>query len=1338
MKGRQPTSSPLQSPICAIIFATCILGSVLNTSAQTPVKPDSGNGTSANPFRVSTYEHLLWISMYNDSWDKAYMLTCDIDMKTTKSLTEGWQPIGNYSVKHFTGIFDGNGYTLKNLYINRATSDFIGLFGSIARPGTVQNLHLDSATVSGAKGTGSLIGISQGATITSCGSTNCTVTGSTCVGGLVGWLECGNGDCAHLVTSFATGIATASSTVVGGLTGWVNGYVYDSYAIVKVSGSSRCGGLIGFIIGGGVERSYSTGTVSGTSETGGLVGNVESAGVGSVSSYWDTQSSGSTSSVKGTGRTSAEMKIQTTFTEWDFSGKWAMISGANGNYPVLQWTAKPSIGTINLKGAIDTTRCMNEAVAVGNVGNSILNLPAMVGFCYGQTPLPDISGSKVSVGSALATGRFSLKIPFGGTDTTRYFVRAYATNTIGTWYGEEMVFMRGVPGYHWQPSKSLKPLMEAGSLDTNNTIQLTGTRVLKSADSVLWLDTVAGNKRYSLDLYKAQKVTVGSLLGSLVIYTVPFPQIGFTNDRGMMNQTFYCVARGAFSTFDINLFRSYMQAVHASVSYANDSITLSGGPGMGTKKTVACQLSKAISEKSWIPYFIHIRNLSPDSVRVSFGYTNQEMASISFPCTTGTFMPIPMITCDITSQDTAAELADLHLFSSYDSTGVNGIWAPYFSPSYENVGPVQHIPASIHNILYDPPGNASFSTCIFDTSLVTRWNFNWSANAGGSLELGVKANISAGIALGVDLSTSFEKQNTVRAEVHYSYDHNWGGETSISKSTQSSSMIDNSDSALIGPAGGDVVVYQDFAYRDVMMRRPKMNRFRSASIPEDYVYATAGGVPVPDSCGPVYYKPIQTVMRDFSNNPKALAILKDAYPFDLTTGKVRPEMVDSVVDPVSHVKNPPRLQELTGEKEITGNQVITGSETREDIVTSDTTHRWGGSFNYTDAAWVIGGYELNVYGGCDFAHYRSASDGNGSTISYTLQDNDSWDRLRITPYKDLRYKTICFLVDSANSYTSFPHEANTRSAVSWEIAPVTALSGYVGQTASLKVKVKNTSPKSILPSLPSTFTFTVSAINFPGTFYVVPEAAEIAVGQEVEFNVDFTGSQADSFLQNMKVTCWAKDNFRYMDQTIQFPMVLSDADVGLVAQALKDTLNVDKSSAVSGLFTVKLQNTGSLPATILFGTDSLSAGATVSFGTLTNPLDASDSTTLAVTLNGDGTRDSYTLHYWTQIEGAPATKSHHTLVLNVTTTAVLPGMGGEIRELGIAGQGRGLLTLLVPKNEKPVLKIYSVNGQMIYSCKPSAGRSNLDLTSLNLPCGYYIIRMQGTKIVQRKMIVSGR
>ncbi|HEX2958828.1 MAG TPA: hypothetical protein VHO70_18480 [Chitinispirillaceae bacterium] len=1331
--------SPLQFSISSIFFTTCILGLMLSASAQIPVKPDSGNGTSTNPFRVATFEHLLWISTYNDSWDKAYILTCDIDMKTTSSLSGGWQPIGNYTAKHFTGTFDGNGYTLKNLYINRATSDFIGLFGSVARPGTVQNLHLDSATVSGAKATGSLIGICVGATITNCGSTNCSVTGRTCVGGLVGWLECGNGDCAHLVTSLATGTVTASSSSVGGLTGWVNGYVYDSYAMVKVSGSSRCGGLIGFIIGGAVERSYSTGTVSGTSETGGLAGNVESAGVGSVSSYWDSQTSAIAASARGTGKTSQEMKTQSTFTDWDFAGKWAMINGVNSGYPILRWTAKSTICTGNLKGAIDSTRRMSEVLAVGELGKSILNLPAIVGFCYGQSPSPDISGSKVSTGSPLVNGRFSLKIPFGGTDTTRYFVRAYATNTIGTWYGQDMVFMRGVPGYHWQPSKSLKPLMEAGSLDTNNTIQLTGTRVLKSADSVLWLDTVAGNKRYSMDLYKAKKVTVSSLLGSLVMYTVPFAQIAFTNDRGMMNQTFYCVTRGAFSMFDITLFKSYTQAVHASVSYANDSIMLSGGPGMSTKKTVACQLGKAISEKSWIPYFIHIRNLSPDSVRVSFGYTNQEMGSISFACTTGTFMPIPMITCDITSLDTAAELADIHLFSSYDSTGINGIWSPYFSPSYENIGPVQRIPVSIHNILYDPPGSESYSTCIFDTSLVTRWNFNWGVNAGGSLEMGLMANISAGIALGVDLTTSFEKQNTVRAEVHYSYDHNWGGETSISKSTQSSSMTDNSDSALIGPAGGDVIVYQDFAYRNVMMRRPKMNRFRSASKPEDYTYATAGGVPVPDSCGPVYYKPIQTVVRDFSNSPQALAILKDAYPFDLITGKVRPEMLDSLVDPVTHEKNPPRLQKLTDEKEITGNQVITGSETREDIVTSDTTHSWGGSINYTDAVWAVIGYELNVYGGCDFAHYRSASDGNGSTISYTLQDNDSWDRLRITPYKDLRFKTVCFLIDSANSYTSFPHEANTRPAVSWEVAPVAALNGYVGQTASMKVKVKNTSPKSILPSLPSTFTFTVSAVNFPGTFYVVPEAAEIAVGQEIEFTVDFTGSQADSFLQSLKVTCWAKDNFHYMDQTIQVPMVLSDADVGLIAQAFKDTLTVPKGSVVSGLFTVKLQNTGSLPAIISFGTDSLSAGATVSFGTLTNPLSASDSTTLAVTLNGDGTRDFYTLYYWTQIDGAPVTKSHHALVLSVTPqVAVFPGLAGEVRELGITGQGRGLLTLLVPKDEKPVLKIYTVSGQMIYTCKPSAGRSSLDVSSLSLPCGYYIIRMQGTKLVQRKMIVSGR
>ena len=43
----------------------------------------------------------------------------------------GWAPIGDNSSR-FEGVFDGNGFKITNLYINRPTTDNVGLFGSVS------------------------------------------------------------------------------------------------------------------------------------------------------------------------------------------------------------------------------------------------------------------------------------------------------------------------------------------------------------------------------------------------------------------------------------------------------------------------------------------------------------------------------------------------------------------------------------------------------------------------------------------------------------------------------------------------------------------------------------------------------------------------------------------------------------------------------------------------------------------------------------------------------------------------------------------------------------------------------------------------------------------------------------------------------------------------------------------------------------------------------------------------------------------------------------------------------------------------------------------------------
>jgi hypothetical protein len=104
-----------------------------------------------------------------------------------------------------------------------------------------------------------------------------------------------------------------------------------SHAAADAADDEDIGGLIGQMNGGTILNSFSTGTVDSTG--GGIIGLKND---GSVSdSYWDTESSGLSSSDGGTGLTTSEMQGDNAESNMnlDFSGTWISTEG----YPDLAW-----------------------------------------------------------------------------------------------------------------------------------------------------------------------------------------------------------------------------------------------------------------------------------------------------------------------------------------------------------------------------------------------------------------------------------------------------------------------------------------------------------------------------------------------------------------------------------------------------------------------------------------------------------------------------------------------------------------------------------------------------------------------------------------------------------------------------------------------------------------------------------------------------------------------------------------------------------------------------------------------------------------------------------------
>lgn len=218
-----------------------------------------------------------------------YALGTDVDASTTSfwNNNEGFSPIGFPNA--FTGVFDGLGHFISQLTINRPAAAIVGLFGTADQNAVIRNVGLTGGSVTGAAGTGSLLGTAVSAYISNSYNTG-SVTGAAGTGGLVGVLTTGG-----ISNSYNTGSVTGAAGT-GGLAGvFTTGNIVNSYSTNTVTGAAGTGGLVGVITTGNMSSSFTTGDVTGAAGTGGL------AGVMTTGNISDAYVSGNVTGAAGTG-----------------------------------------------------------------------------------------------------------------------------------------------------------------------------------------------------------------------------------------------------------------------------------------------------------------------------------------------------------------------------------------------------------------------------------------------------------------------------------------------------------------------------------------------------------------------------------------------------------------------------------------------------------------------------------------------------------------------------------------------------------------------------------------------------------------------------------------------------------------------------------------------------------------------------------------------------------------------------------------------------------------------------------------------------------------------------
>lgn len=333
---------------------------VLSSPAQAATCP---NPVAPSGTQISTPGNLQWVRDNTSAWSGTWTQTANIDMGGCV-----WNsPIGT-SVTNFSGTYDGGHFIISGLTVNMAATDNAGLFGQVGATAVLRKVHF-TGSVFGRGFVGGLVGYLDRGTVTESSSAG-RVSGVGSVGGLVGYLNSGT-----IRGSYASGAVVGTGDYIGGLVGYVAAQgasvqVVDSFASGNVEGAGpfAVGGLIGYGVEFSgrslqIERSYAVGALSGTG-IGGLLAFDAFTNITVTASYWDVNTSGTTSSDGGTGKTTVEMQDIGTYSAWSIaegsvsSKTWGICPDINGGYPFL--TAFYPTGTCEELGAVNATSTMAE------------------------------------------------------------------------------------------------------------------------------------------------------------------------------------------------------------------------------------------------------------------------------------------------------------------------------------------------------------------------------------------------------------------------------------------------------------------------------------------------------------------------------------------------------------------------------------------------------------------------------------------------------------------------------------------------------------------------------------------------------------------------------------------------------------------------------------------------------------------------------------------------------------------------------------------------------------------------------------------------------------------
>ncbi len=297
-------------------------------------------------------------------------LTEDYELMNNLDMTGfSWTPVGDADGNRFSGTLEGNYFTVSNLTITGV--DYLGIFGFVNQTASFSNIRCSDFTIEGHTYIGALVGNFGGGatTFSRCAADNITITSNTettgdydlqYTGGLIGGAQ-GSITGSTITECFATNISLRAekfSLRVGGLVGSPTTNTTDCYSTGSFIGWHYITGATGmaanksWIVGGlsgegsirNFTRCYAAVLVPAliavlSNDVGGICGS--DTGLTTTDNFWDLDVSEIIYGCEGTnqagitGKTTAQMYAEATYTNWDFDDIWEIDEGLG--YPTLIW-----------------------------------------------------------------------------------------------------------------------------------------------------------------------------------------------------------------------------------------------------------------------------------------------------------------------------------------------------------------------------------------------------------------------------------------------------------------------------------------------------------------------------------------------------------------------------------------------------------------------------------------------------------------------------------------------------------------------------------------------------------------------------------------------------------------------------------------------------------------------------------------------------------------------------------------------------------------------------------------------------------------------------------------